>query len=477
MRFRKHKDGIDPSIPKTVELSTHGSDEEDDNVDNLPSQLACKLKIQAAIRKRDHLGIVRVKVPDFSAENQVPASIICVLDISDDSGDQPCCLDLIKYAARKAVKTLGPNDQLSIVTYSDEGAVLLPFTKMTQENKPSALRLLETLEPTGKSNLWGGLLQAIKMASGKAADVLVLSDSVPDIHPPRGEVESFKRLKQKHLQWRCRVSTFGFGYNIDSRLLYSLASEGDGQYCFVPDKSFVGTVFMSATANILSTAIYSSFLYFDDEHRNPWIDDGFDAETENPSQLCIHIPSLSYGQTIDVLVSSDISVYSKCRELDGMLGGKEDFVTTLDIEIARLRGRLVSMIQTAEGRFHANDPNALHLAQKECQQLIAEVNSVSQKAVLLVSDEYVVRLQAIEADLTGNVTKAYSQEDWHTIWGRHYVLSLMRGHELQRTTNFKDPGLQQYSTKTLSLIREMADKEMAKVPEPKPWFEIPQDGK
>lgn len=475
MRFRKHKDEVDPSIPTTVDLAAHGSDEEDDDdddVDNLPSQLACKLKIQAAIRKRDHLGVVRIKVPDFSAENQVPASIICVLDISD-SGDQPSCLHLIKYAARKVVKTLGPNDQLSIVTYSDEGAVLLPFTKMTPENKPSALRLLETLKPNDKSNLWSGLLQAIKTASGKAADVLVLTDSVPDIHPPRGEAESFIRLKQKHLQWRCRVSTFGFGYNIDSQLLYSLASEGDGQYCFVPDKSFVGTVFMSTTANILSTAIYSSFLYFDDEHKNPWIDDSFDVEAENPSQLCIHVPSLSYGQTIDVLVSNDISVYSKCRELDGMLGGKADFVTTLDIEIARLRGRFVSMIQTAEERFNANDPNALHLAQKECQQLIAEVNSVSQKAVLLESDEYVIRLEAIEADLTGNVQRAYSQEDWHAIWGRHYVLSLIRGHELQRTTNFKDPGLQQYSTKTLSLIRGMAEKEMAKVPEHKPWFEIP----
>ncbi|CAJ1955831.1 unnamed protein product [Cylindrotheca closterium] len=473
MRFRKHKDEADQSVPTTVELPLHGSDGEDDDVDNLPSRLACKLKIQAAIRKRDHLGIVRIKVPDFSAENQVPASIICVLDISDP-GDQPSCLHIIKYAARKVVKTLGQNDQLSIVTYSNEGAVLLPFTKMTAENKPSALRLLETLEPTGKSNLWGGLLQAIKTATGKAAEILVLTDSVPDIHPPRGEAESFIRLKQKHLQWRCRLSTFGFGYNIDSRLLYSLASEGDGQFCFLPDKSFAGTVFMSATANILSTAIYSSFLYFDDKHRNPWIDDSFDAEAENPSQLCIQIPSLSYGQTIDVLVSNDISVYSKCRELDGLLGGKADFVTTLDIEIARLRGRLVSMVQNAEERFHANDPNALSLAQKECQKLIGEVNNVSQKAAFLASDEYAVRLRAIEADLTDNVTKAYSREDWHTIWGRHYVLSLIRGHELQRTTNFKDPGLQQYSTKTLSLIRGMADKEMSKSPDPKPWFQIPQ---
>jgi len=102
---------------------------------------------------------------------------------------------------------------------------------------------------------------------------------------------------------------------------------------------------------------------------------------------------------------------------------------------------------------------------------------VSQKAALLPSDDFdlhVLRLKAIEADLTGNVSKAYSREDWHATWGRHYVLSLIRGHELQRTTNFKDPGLQIYSTKTLSLIRGMAEKEMAKLPEPKPWFETPK---
>ena len=45
-----------------------------------------------------------------------------------------------------------------------------------------------------------------------------------------------------------------FGYKLDSGLLKDLAAEGQGCYSFVPDGSFVGTAFVNATSNILSTA-------------------------------------------------------------------------------------------------------------------------------------------------------------------------------------------------------------------------------
>lgn len=47
---------------------------------------------------------------------------------------------------------------------------------------------------------------------------------------------------------------FGFGYNLDSGLLDELAREGGGRYAFIPDSGFVGTVFVHALANLLTTA-------------------------------------------------------------------------------------------------------------------------------------------------------------------------------------------------------------------------------
>eukprot|EP00980_Cylindrotheca_fusiformis_P028886 scaffold22668_cov161-Cylindrotheca_fusiformis.AAC.3 len=471
MFFRRRR-GSDVCIPTTVALSPHSSDEDEDHGGKIPPpQPSCKLTIQAAIRKRDRLGIVRVKVPDYSSEFQVPASIICVIDRSE-RGDISQ-FHLIIRATKKVIKTLGPNDQIALITYSEDAEIILPFIKMSPVNKEMALQTLLSIQPQGRPNLWSGLLSAIRLASEVTADIFLLCGSEPEIHPPRGELETFARCKLKHSYWSCRVSTFGFGYNINSKLLHDLAAEGDGQFCFIPDASFVGTVFMSATANILSAALYTSFLNFDEIHKNPWIEQTFHTEEvdDSSSRICLYLPSLAFGQTLDFLVSHEIGMYPKCRELEGTHPGPSNFVTSLDIEIARLRGRLVSMIHTAEEQFERKHPQALLLAQEACEELIDEVNSAIDKFSGIDSTEHAMRFQALKADLMGNIKKAYSREDWHEKWGRHYVLSLARGHELQRTTNFKDPGLQVYATRTLCLIRGMADEEINKKPENQPWFE------
>lgn len=46
----------------------------------------------------------------------------------------------------------------------------------------------------------------------------------------------------------------GFGYDLDSKLLVEIAREGNGKYAFIPDSSLVGTVFVNAMSNLMSTA-------------------------------------------------------------------------------------------------------------------------------------------------------------------------------------------------------------------------------
>jgi hypothetical protein len=50
------------------------------------------------------------------------------------------------------------------------------------------------------------------------------------------------------------VNTFGFGYELDSKLLEDIAIMGNsGSYAFIPDGSFVGTIFVNAITTILTT--------------------------------------------------------------------------------------------------------------------------------------------------------------------------------------------------------------------------------
>jgi hypothetical protein len=61
------------------------------------------------------------------------------------------------------------------------------------------------------------------------------------------------------------------------------------------------------------------------------------------------------------------------------------------------------------------------------------------------------------ADLEGQVCASLSCGDWFRMWGRHYLPSLARAHQLQQCNKFKDPGVQSYSGELFETIRDLAD--------------------
>ena len=51
-------------------------------------------------------------------------------------------------------------------------------------------------------------------------------------------------------------------------------------------------------------------------------------------------------------------------------------------------------------------------------------------------------------------------------WGKHYLPSLQRAHELQQCSNFKDPGMQLYAGDLFTGIRDEADSIFNSLPAP-----------
>jgi len=90
------------------------------------------------------------------------------------------------------------------------------------------------------------------------------------------------------------------------------------------------------------------------------------------------------------------------------------------------------------------------------------VNEVSQSPS--VKDERIVGLLA---DLKGQITEALSTDAFFDKWGRHYLPSLVRAHELQQCNNFKDPGIQCYGGKTFSKLRSQLEDIFVKLDPPK----------
>ena len=78
------------------------------------------------------------------------------------------------------------------------------------------------------------------------------------------------------------------------------------------------------------------------------------------------------------------------------------------------------------------------------------------------------RMIELLKDLEGQCKEALSRQDYWKKWGKHYLPSLCRAHQLQQCNNFKDPGVQVYGGKLFEKLRDIADDIFLKIPAPKP---------
>ena len=443
-------------------------------------------------------ALVKICVDDDATPNHFGASVVCVIDVSfsmDDAatmhGDSEgsaglSLLDVVKHATKTVIESLGPSDQLAIVAYADSAKTVLPFTKMTRANKKAASQAVTSLSTCGSTNLWDGLLQAMELTKREGvqdANIFLLTDGLPNIHPPRGEVPSLIRYKEGNPDMRCRISTFGFGYSLDSTMLNDIAITGEGHYCFIPDSSFVGTVFINAAANVLSTAVPHSILSIELLNGYKLPDDAFEGNqsvTKTSWGISIALPSLVYGQTFEVAfkinkLTSQSDLLRPFQASMKLSGGQRDIVTTIPEIFGRtlaarnVRSELVKFIRQSQVRFNkerngfSNEAKkALLLAQTSLKAIIESTDRIAKAN----ADDK--KLMSIKEDMEGQITESYSRLDWHEKWGRHYSLSLARAHELQQCTNFKDPGLQVYATQKFSILRDQAEEVFCKLPPPKP---------
>jgi Mg-chelatase subunit ChlD len=214
---------------------------------------------------------VLIKLVPPSGTRRTPGDYALVIDISGSMGVEAklknesgqseshglSLLDVVKHAATTVANVLGDDDRLALVAYSSQSTVVLPLTNMNAAGKKKALEEIGLLHPDDMTNMWAGIQDGIKQLaaakdSGRASYVFVLTDGQPNVEPARGHIRALDDLC-KSLEWRCTMSTFGFGYGIESPLLRNLAVVTGGNYIFIPDSSFVGTAFVNAVAHALTT--------------------------------------------------------------------------------------------------------------------------------------------------------------------------------------------------------------------------------
>jgi hypothetical protein len=187
-------------------------------------------------------------------------------------------LGLCKHALKTIIHSLTQNDRLSIVSFSNKASIVLELRQMNDDGRSRALAVVENLFAIGFTNLWDGLktglntLMAEQRTSGSNAALFLLTDGCPSDRPTGGHLSALAEYKTEN-NFTCSINTFGFGYDLNSQLLENLAQMGNsGSYAFIPDGSFVGTVFVNAISNLLATTATNLQLSVEGINIQPSID-------------------------------------------------------------------------------------------------------------------------------------------------------------------------------------------------------------
>ncbi|CAF0788659.1 unnamed protein product [Adineta steineri] len=442
-------------------------------------------------------GFIHISIQPPADAARSPCDICCVVDTSGSMAVQAeiqndnnekyglSQLDLVKHALKTIINSLLPQDRLSIVSFANSANVLFQLTKMNEDGRSSALAALERLEDNGQTNLWDGLRTGLDVLlkgqrnTGSNSALYLLTDGCPNMEPPRGHLPTLAKLKQK-TNFNCSINTFGFGYELDSKLLEDISILGNaGSYAFIPDGSFVGTIFVNAVTTLLATVASNIQLCINGQRIEPseytrWYSSHFtDHDT------IFDLGSITYGQSKDILIPLSSEDAMRCEfsiVYDTLLEKKKraKFNVNTNPQSAvieqmkqqKFRLQLVDCVRTVfeamrqKQKTPTTTNTALDVAMDRMKMLEEEMQNYAKN-----NDEYV---NDLFADLTGQVKEAITREDWFKKWGVHFLPSLTRAHLLQYCNNFKDPGIQHYGQGTLfSEIRDEMDTIFCALPAPK----------
>jgi hypothetical protein len=324
---------------------------------------------------------------------------------------------------------------------------------MHAAGKEEACRVLRSLTPAGNTNMWDGLVTGLDLVrtalesglqAARCATLDILTDGQPNVEPPNmaGFVASLRDYKYR-LGGNCpaMVNTLGFGDNIQREMLEALAREGGGHFSFIPSPDMVATNFVNSAA-----AFGSAFTIL------PTI-------TAGGTPLSgIAVPNiLPYGASRSFLVTLPPGIPPSSLALKLSTGSvikaterNPDETTAGAVIVCECRTVLVTELRAMQNLGTRGD----------LAGALGKVRALSERFRAVPWDhlgaDASASLACLLTDVEGQVAISLSRREHFEQWGSAYLLSLARAHELKMCANFKDPGLQGYSTPVFKQMQDVA---------------------
>ena len=441
--------------------------------------------------KGDKRNTVYINVVDVSGSMQLPG-------MSDKKeGDfEYSRLDLVKYSLENIVENCEEEDYFALVIFSNRAEVIMPITQMTNNGKKLAKKRIYEQDTAGATNLWGGILAGLELSQNeicknKNVSMIVLTDGEANENPPRGVFATLETYLEKN-PLSCCINTLGFGYDIDSQLLFDIALKiGNGTFCFIPDCTMIGT-------NVTSLIAKNKTCFAKDVKLKITIDGAEwcpkynetlnldsnlytkDITSQKESVQLFDLGQMEYGQKYnlklrlkDIKKNASIKTevfYNICNGVKGEAAKvyevknlqeekDEDVIKEFNDRVTFISGLLELM------KIRINKNKEEKSIKQSVERTIKEILEEIKKNK---NEKFIREFENTVNEREGQVRKAFESAEWFAKWGLSHSLYLLSSHLRRFNSNFKDPSIQSYGGEIFETNRTDCENTFCTLQQPKP---------
>jgi Ca-activated chloride channel family protein len=260
---------------------------------------------------------------------RLPMNIALVIDRSGSMRGEKMVQTLA--AATHFVKQLTHKDTLSIVSYSTDVRIDLPASQMSDEVRKDALAAIEGIQPSGSTNLSGGLFRGQdeverNLRSGQVNRVILMSDGLAN----RGiaDAKALSMQVQKSAQRGISITTMGVGADYNEDLMTAVADHASGNYYFIKEAKQIASVFKIELDKMFSTVAQAATVTL-------FLEDGIELAsvfgytfTRKGDSITIPLAEMFGGQKRSILAKVKVPIMREGRIAVGSVTLSYDDIAT-----------------------------------------------------------------------------------------------------------------------------------------------------
>mmetsp|Transcript_50153 Transcript_50153/g.115753 ORF Transcript_50153/g.115753 Transcript_50153/m.115753 type:complete len:647 (-) Transcript_50153:773-2713(-) len=404
--------------------------------------------------------------------------------VTSDDGDKVnhgwSQLDIGKHSTNTFIASLGAEDFVTLISYSDAAKVVLDWTRCDEVGIASALAAVNSLRPDRRTNLMSalttGFSQITKFPMPESElykytiGMIVTTDGMPsaEFNPARGRdgyavlVKNLRKqlVAKRGLTAYPNITAIGLGYSLDSGLLQDMSD----QFLHMPDPGTVGPFMVNLLAALRCTARLphehaaaanmASLLVSPADAVKPNGVPGYSGLTSTFTSdagiptMRIQLGSVLYDQTRNVVlelnasssnfsVSFDVTGMPPCGTMDHTeakdANANAAMSAKIEANILRLRAvdALKTTVQSTGNTAAIDSVLALIASSSVLSAEAAEVQTLKEQ------------VQALKHTLETEALQGCDPEKYRR-WGSHYLRTLTAMLRLERRSNFRDQALQHF---------------------------------